>query len=467
MRLLRNSVFGLVAVLFSPYTASAADCSWTLHQITSGRLNSGDVSISADGGRVAFLTLLTDGSTIQVFDGASGTIRTLGMGLSPVINAAGTKVAFIDLANNLAMVDIDTGAMASWPAVGPISDRVSVSADGSRIAFISSDLDPTHNPQAFVLDVATGAVTQLSSAAMARIDAVAISGNGARVAWAERYGPSVLKTADLSSGEVRDLGYGHAPVLPYDASRVAFIDETGALQLIDLGTGAQRFLVASDRGVGLPAFAGDGQHVLFMSSGDIVGTNADLDAEFFVVDVATGDVAQVTSGSGGNGIGLGGINGDGRRVAFSDERPLSGPNREGNSEVFVGVCGQLNATPYDFGGFDAPLVADGSASIRKGANGRTIPVAFQLRRGGQIVTTALASLVVQQVLDTATGTTDITDLTADAGQSSGSSGWFRYDPDTERYVFSLSTKGLSAPGTYRIRVSPDDGTVHVVDFSLR
>jgi Tol biopolymer transport system component len=421
--------------------------------------------MSADGRRVVFLTFLTDDSAIQVFDGASASIQTLGVGYLPVINAAGTTVAFVDLTNNLAVVDIDTGHTTSW-AVGPITDRLSVSADGSRIAFSSSGRDPQHNPQVFVLDVPTGVVTQLSSATMARVERVAISGDGARVVWAERYGPSILKTADLSTGDTRDLGYGYAPALAYDATRVAFIDE-GGLQLLDLQTGVQRLLVTSDRGVGFPALAADGQRLVFQSSGDIVGANGDLDDELFVVDVATGRVEQVTNGSGNNGMSLAGISGDGTRVAFADARPLSGPNREGNSEVFVGVCGAPNAMPYEFGGFDAPLVADGSASIRKGAHGRTIPVAFQLRRAGEIVTTALASLVVQQVLDTATGTTDITDLTADAGQSSGNSGWFRYDPDTGRYVFSLSTKTLAAPGTYRIRVSLDDGSVHVVDFSLR
>ena len=131
------------------------------------------------------------------------------------------------------------------------------------------------------------------------------------------------------------------------------------------------------------------------------------------------------------------------------------------------MCGQPDAAPYEFGGFEAPLVADGSASIRKGTKGRTIPVAFQLRRAGEIVTRALASLTVQHVLDTATGTIDITDLTTDAGQSSGNSGWFRYDPQTERYVFSLSTKDLPAPGTYRIRISLDDRSTYTVDFSLR
>jgi hypothetical protein len=164
-----------------------------------------------------------------------------------------------------------------------------------------------------------------------------------------------------------------------------------------------------------------------LSSGDIIGSNPDLDVELFVVDVGTGSVAQVTSGSGNFSMPIPGINGDGTRVAFADGRPLTGPNPEGNFEVFVATCGENTVVPYDFGGFESPLLVDGSVSFRKGANGRTLPVAFQLRRDGEIVATATASMVVHKVLDEATGTTDMTDLTTDAGQSNVDCGWFRYD----------------------------------------
>jgi Tol biopolymer transport system component len=285
------------------------------------------------------------------------------------------------------------------------------------------------------------------------------------VEWA---GWPFLKMFDFSTGQTRDLAHGYHPAITDDGARVAFIDDTsGGLRLLDVESGAERLLATSDRGFASPTFSSDGQRLALMSGGDIVGANPDLDWEVFVVDVLSGSVAQVTSGTGNYALPLVAISGNGARVAFPDQRPLSGPNREGNFEVFVGACGQPDAAPYEFGGFEAPLAADGSASIQKGTNGRTIPVAFQLRRAGAIVTTALASLTVQQVLDTATGTIDITDLTSDAGQSSGNSGWFRYDPETERYVFSLSTKDLTAPGTYRIRVSLDDRSVYTVDFSLR
>jgi Tol biopolymer transport system component len=469
MILLRKWVLVLVVALLFPCATFAQECAWTVHQITSGRLNTGNVSMSADGQRVVFLTLLADGtgSVIQMFDGQSATIRTLGTGLNPVINAAGTKVAFVTFTNDLAMLDVATGDITVFP-VGPISNPISLSADANRIAFTSADRDPQHIAQVFVLDVATGVVTQVSNATMFGAGDIALSGDGSRVAWVEWAGWPFLKTFDFSTGQARDLGYGYHPAVAHDGARVAFIDATsGGLRLLDVESGVGRVLVTSDRGFAFPTFSSDGQRLVFLSGGDIVGANPDLDWEVFVVDVPSSSVAQVTSGTRNYAVSLVAISGNGTHVAFSDQRPLSGPNREGNFEVFVGVCGQPDAVPYEFGGFEAPLVADGSASIRKGANGRTIPVAFQLRRAGEIVTTALASLTVQQVLDTATGTIDITDLTADAGQSSGNSGWFRYDPETKRYVFSLSTKDLPAPGTYRIRVSLDDRSVYTVDFSLR
>ena len=469
MILLRKGLFVLVVALLFPCSTFAQECAWTVHQITSSRLNTGNVSMSADGGRVVFLTFLADGtgSVIQMLDRQSATIRTLGTGVNPVINAAGTKVAFITLTNDLAMLDVATGDITVFP-VGPISSPISLSADANRIAFISADRDPQHIAQVFVLDVATGAVTQVSNATMSGAGDFALSGDGSRIAWVEWAGWPLLKTFEFSTGQARDLGYGYQPAVAHDGARVVFIDATsGGLRMLDLQSGLERMLVTSDRGLAFPAFSSDGQRLVFLSGGDIVGANPDLDWEVFVVDVVSSRVTQVTSGTGNYAVPVVAISGNGTHVAFPDQRPLSGPNREGNFELFVGACGQPNAVPYEFGGFEAPLVADGSASIRKGTNGRTIPVAFQLRRAGEIVTTALASITVQHVLDTATGMIDITDLTADAGQSSGNSGWFRYSPETKRYEFSLSTRDLPAPGTYRIRVSLDDRSVYTVDVSLR
>jgi hypothetical protein len=43
---------------------------------------------------------------------------------------------------------------------------------------------------------------------------------------------------------------------------------------------------------------------------------------------------------------------------------------------------------------------------------------------------------------------------------------FEYDPGSELYRFNLSTKPLSK-GTWRIRITLDDGSVHRTQISLR
>jgi hypothetical protein len=124
---------------------------------------------------------------------------------------------------------------------------------------------------------------------------------------------------------------------------------------------------------------------------------------------------------------------------------------------------------YAFGGFEAPLLKNGSASIQQGRQGRTIPVKFRLTcTNGTSVATAVASIAVYKVLDVATGTVDTTDLTSDAGSSSHEGGnRFRYDTTSQQYVYNLSTQGWAAPATYQVVVILDDGTTQSAMFSLR
>jgi hypothetical protein len=139
------------------------------------------------------------------------------------------------------------------------------------------------------------------------------------------------------------------------------------------------------------------------------------------------------------------------------------------------VCGQATSLSpfaiaeldFEFLGFSEPLLADNSASIRQTKAGRTIPVKFQLRFGGELTGAAAATIAVNKVLDVAVGTVDTTDLTENAGNANENSNSFRYDAATEQYIFNLSTTGWQAPATYRIVVSISDGRAYSVDFSLR
>lgn len=138
---------------------------------------------------------------------------------------------------------------------------------------------------------------------------------------------------------------------------------------------------------------------------------------------------------------------------------------------------------YDFDGFLPPLLGEhqeerhhpahahphglnGSASIQQSKAGRTIPIKFQLTcADGTLVATAVATMAVYKLVDGATGSVDTTDLTSDAGSSNESGNLFRFDG--KQYIYNLNTKGWSAPATYRIVVTLDDGTEHSIDFSLR
>ena len=122
---------------------------------------------------------------------------------------------------------------------------------------------------------------------------------------------------------------------------------------------------------------------------------------------------------------------------------------------------------YEFMGFQVPLLADGSASIQQTRAGRTLPVKFQLRFGGQLTGETTARIAVYRILNVATGTVDTTDLTDDAGAANETSDRFRYDGASQQFIFNLQTKGWLAPATYRIVVTFGDGTTQTIDFSLR
>jgi Tol biopolymer transport system component len=374
-------------------------------------------------------------------------------------------VAFIDLQNDLAVVDIASGTTTKW-SLGPLRLPISVNADGTRIAFVPEQFDAAEEPQVSVLEVTTGALRRVSNA-VSDVALPVISAAGTRVVWVEDWVD--LKMFDFNTNEIVTIASGFWPTLDYYGTRVAYVSLAGTeLRMADTTTAEDRVLLSSDRGFGLLSMSADGKRLVFWSSGDLTGGNADLDTELFILDVTSGVVTQLTSGAGNSALSIAGISAHGSRVAFSDFRPLVGANPEGNFEVFLGACGPA-APPvvYEFGGFEPPLRPDGSASIRQGVGGRTIPVKFSLRLDGQPVTTAVASIALHQVLDAATGTVDVTDLTADAGAANDNGPLFRLDPETLQYVYNLSTANLAPNSTYRIRVTLDDGGVYTVDFSLR
>jgi hypothetical protein len=118
---------------------------------------------------------------------------------------------------------------------------------------------------------------------------------------------------------------------------------------------------------------------------------------------------------------------------------------------------------YAFSGYLVPVLNNGSAIFN---SGRTIPVKSQLTAAdGTFVTNAIANLQVFQVLNTPTGTVDMTVNTVASG-SSNTGTRFRYDPTSNQYIYNLSTQGFVS-GTYLLRTTLNDGTTHDVQISIK
>ena len=110
-----------------------------------------------------------------------------------------------------------------------------------------------------------------------------------------------------------------------------------------------------------------------------------------------------------------------------------------------------------------PLLNDGSALYQ---SGRTVPAKFQLTAAdGTFVTNAVATIQVFHVLNTPTGTMDMSVNTVASGLSNIGN-LFRFDPTSNQYIYNMSTSGF-ASGTYLLRTALNDGTTYDVNFSIK
>lgn len=119
-----------------------------------------------------------------------------------------------------------------------------------------------------------------------------------------------------------------------------------------------------------PAISQDGSRIAFASKDDPVGKNLDGNSEIFLFDGA--ELTQVTHTSPGdlanrvsNGNFLPSISDDGRFIAFSSNRDLSGQNPDGNLEIFIYDAlaesfAQLTNTSGIVGSSDAKISGNGA-----------------------------------------------------------------------------------------------------------
>ena len=280
---------------------------------------------------------------------------------TPALSADGTRVAFqssLDLTGQnaganveLFLYDATTWAFTqvTHTAGFAFTSAPAISGDGRWVAFTTNaDLtggNADGNAELFRYNTATGTLTQVTDTTGGSLFAnqsPTISGDGSRIAF--------TSNRDL----VPDVGNadGNAELFLWNSGTGAFTQATNTTGRYDMAV------------LG-PAISADGSRVAFLSDRDLVaGQNADGGVDYFLYDVGTGSFTQLTAIPTPGGIySLPKLDADGSRVVFSTSHDLTGQNADGNREVFLydrttGLTQVTNTTDTD--SFASAISADGT-----------------------------------------------------------------------------------------------------------
>lgn len=350
-----------------------------------------DVLIGRDGGGV---TLVSRSAAGQPGRGYSGEAS---------VSADGTKVAFVSISNNLLpvdynndrdvfVVDLTKGTITS-PSLGlagvqatHVADvrDVSLSTDGAKVLFSSDDDnlvvgDTNGNWDIFVQDLATGVVTRVNTdAAGAQTTGApgfynsyhaAFSSDGTKVVF-------VSAGANLVPGDTNGLEDVFVKDLATGAIVRVSTDATGAQATSNMFSFSETV-----------AFSPNGQKVLFTSgANNLVAGDTNNLVDLFLKDLTTGAITRINTGALGQeavgGTRDGGatqavFSADGTKVAFvSEATNLVAGDTNNVADVFVkdlitGVTTRVStnsagaqatgAPNYPFGASSAPAFSpDGS-----------------------------------------------------------------------------------------------------------
>ena len=349
------------------------------------------MGISGDGQRITFGS--TDNPTGQNADGSTEVFAVQSDGTNlrqltnsgqestfPVISGDGTKIAFASLGNltgnnpynmlEVFVVNWDGTDMRQLTrsSTNPLDRRTSefpsITDDGALVVFDSNQKPGTSNTDGNfevwkIKTDGTGGLTVLTSGTQQPGASLpAISGNGNRIAFA--YGPDALVSGgnpdkgkelyvmDASGGILQQLtNTNNTPVsqdpdITPDGSRIVFVsngnligtdaDLTGEIYRIEAGgTGLAQVTNLSGAGPSTPSIASDRSTIVFSSKANPLGSNADLSEEIFLIHADGTALKQLTSSpSGASKHPV--IARNGSVVIFDSTANLTGGNADGSTE---------------------------------------------------------------------------------------------------------------------------------------
>ena len=346
-------IVGILLVVLILSSVAGATPTTTLVSVNAagtdgGNGDSGQLSISADGTKVAFESTARDLVGTDTNRRPDVFVRDLTTGTTTLVsvNAAGT----------------DSGNGVSY---GP-----SISADGTKVAFGSDDsnlvgTDTNGTDDIFVRDLTAGTTTLVSVNA-----AGTDSGNG------DSYGPSIS-----AAGTKVAFGSSASDLVGTDTNggQDVFVRDltAGTTTLVSVNTAGNDSGSPGSLNFYQQSISADGTKVVFTSqASDLVGTDTNGDYDVFVRDLTTGVTKLVSVNAAGTDSGnssslMRAISSDATKIAFTSEASdLVGTDTNGLQDVFARdlragttILASINAAGTDSGNAasdDPVMSADGT-----------------------------------------------------------------------------------------------------------
>ena len=272
------------------------------------------------------------------------------------------------------------------------SERPSINADGTRIAFDSqaniNGTNPSGTRQIYIYDTITRSFTQVTDDASAGSANASISADGNLVAFnsgANINGGNPDGNAEIflfnaltgTTMQITDETEGNSfvPNISADGSRIGFhstapinVPNPGnnpQVYLFDIASGVFTKITDEAAGQSLrPSLNEDGTYVAFESTANINGGNPGGGFEIYLFNADTAVITQITDEDGASRVPS--IDSSGMLIAFFTTADINGGNPEGNEEIYL-----FNRATFQFTQITDETSGD-SANPSLSANGERV-----------------------------------------------------------------------------------------------